>query len=168
MNAPLYHALCAYLEENRERLHMPGHKGALPWPLCEAAPFDVTELPATGSLPDGEGPVLETERMFCEFYGSGATLLSAGGATLCIQAMLALFCPEGSTVLMARQSHAAAVGAAALLGLSPVWLWPDEPSGVQTPGRVSPRAVKTALGEHPDCRAVFLTSPDYFGALCDI
>jgi arginine/lysine/ornithine decarboxylase len=30
------------------------------------------------------------------------------------------------------------------------------------------RAVKTALGEHPDCRAVFLTSPDYFGALCDI
>jgi arginine/lysine/ornithine decarboxylase len=39
---------------------------------------------------------------------------------------------------------------------------------VQTPGRISPRAVQTALGEHPDCRTVFLTSPDYFGALCNI
>lgn len=147
---------------------MPGHKGVLPPPLDDAAPFDLTELPLTGCLTDGQGPLLETEAAFSAWVGSGATLLSAGGSSLCIQAMLSLFCRPGAPVLMARASHVAAVNAAALLGLEPVWLWPDQPSGVGTPGRISPRAVGAALERRPDAAAVYLTSPDYFGALCDI
>ncbi|MEG2174133.1 MAG: DegT/DnrJ/EryC1/StrS family aminotransferase, partial [Oscillospiraceae bacterium] len=83
-------------------------------------------------------------------------------------AMLALFCPPGSTVLMARASHTAAIHAAALLDLSPVWLWPDEPSGVGTPGLVSCDAVAQGLAAYPNASAVYLTSPDYFGSMSDI
>lgn len=168
MNPPLFAALGRYLDKNRERLHMPGHKGLLPSPLDGCAPFDVTELPDTGCLYDGEGAPVETEALFCERYGSGATLLSTGGSTLCIQSMLALHCPEGSKVLMARAAHHAAVNAAALLNLDPVWLFPDEITGVQTPLRISPQAVETALLQNPDVSAVYLTSPDYFGTICDI
>ena len=53
MNAPLYEALCRHIEKNRQRFHMPGHKGVLPVPLEQCAPFDLTEVPDTGCLYDG-------------------------------------------------------------------------------------------------------------------
>lgn len=168
MSAPLYAAIRRYLEKKRERLHMPGHKGLLPPPLSDCAPFDVTELPDTGCLYDGEGAPTETEAEFCRLYNSGATLLSAGGSTLCIQTMLSLFGPDGTKILMTRAAHHAAVNAAALLNLEPVWLFPDEATGVQTTGRISPAAVEAALRTNPDVSAVYLTSPDYFGTMCDI
>ena len=168
MTPPIFAALSRYLDKKRERLHMPGHKGLLPAPLDGCAPFDVTELPDTGCLYDGEGAPVETEARFSALYGSGATLLSAGGSTLCIQTMLSLYCPDGAKVLMTRTAHHAAVNAAALLNLNPVWLLPDEITGVQTPARISPQAVEAALLRHPDVSAVYLTSPDYFGTLCDI
>lgn len=168
MNPPILAALSRYLDKKRERLHMPGHKGLLPAPLESCAPYDLTELLDTGCLYDGEGAPIETEAHFSALYGSGATLLSTGGSTLCIQAMLSLYCPEGSKVLMTRAAHHAAVNAAALLNLEPVWLLPDEITGVQTPARISPQAVEAILSQHPDVSAVYLTSPDYFGTLCDI
>lgn len=147
---------------------MPGHKGTLPPPLCEAAAYDLTELPLTGSLFEGIGPVCETERAFSHFYKSDASLLSAGGSTLCIQAMLALAVPPGGAIAAGRNCHTAAVNAMALLGIEPVWLYPDEPSGTALPGRVSPALVERTLCERPELRAVYLTSPDYFGVLCDL
>lgn len=168
MSSPLFTALCRHLDKKRKRLHMPGHKGILPSPLDTCAPYDLTELPDTGCLYDGEGSPLETEACFSKLYGSGATLLSAGGSTLCIQTMLSVFCPEGSKVLMTRTAHHAAVNAAALLNLNPIWIFPDEITGLQTPARISPQAVESALTKHPDVSAVYLTSPDYFGTLCDI
>ena len=138
MNPPLLAALGRYLDNRRERLHMPRHKGLLPAPLDGCAPYDVTELPDTGCLYDGEGAPVETEARFAALYGSGATLLSAGGSTLCIQAMLSLYCPEGSKVLMTRAAHHAAVNAAALLNLEPVWLFPMR-SRAYRPRRASHR-----------------------------
>ena len=164
----LFEALTAQLKSGKQRFHMPGHKGCLPPPLDQAAPYDLTELAATGSLWRGEGPVCAVEKMFSTIYGSGATLLSTGGSTLCIQAMLALFCPQGTRVLMARNSHVAAIHAAALLSIEPVWLWPDEPSGVGLAGRITPQALKRALVQEESISAVVVTSPDYFGVLLDI
>jgi len=168
MSSPLFDALATHIAQNRERLYMPGHKGSLPCPLDGCAPFDVTELELTGCLYDGEGAPIETENRFAELYQSGAALLSAGGSTLCIQTMLSLFCPVGSTVIMDRNAHHSAVNACALLDLHPQWLLPDEPSGVLTPGRISPKAVETAIERCPNAAAVYITSPTYFGTLQDI
>ncbi len=168
MKPPLFAGLDRYLDKKRERLHMPGHKGLLPAPLGACAPYDLTELADTGCLYDGEGAPVDTEAAFSALYNSGATLLSAGGSTLCIQTMLSLYCSDGAKLLMTRGAHHAAVNAAALLNLEPVWLFPDQITGVQTPARVSPQAVEDALRQHPDVSAVYLTSPDYFGTLCDV
>lgn len=147
---------------------MPGHGGVLPFPLEEIAPFDMTETPDTGCLYDGEGAPVETSDTFSRLYGSGASLLSTGGSTLCIQTMLALFCGEGQKVIMSRNAHHSAVNAMGLLGLSPVWLYGERASGVLTPGRITAEEVENALREHPDAAAVYITSPSYFGTLSDI
>jgi arginine decarboxylase len=161
-------ALSHQNESKNQRFYMPGHKGILPPPLAQAAPFDQTELDTTGSLWEGKGPILKTQERFAKQYSVGACLLSTQGSTLCIQAMLALFCACESNVLMSRCCHVSAVNAAALLGLNPVWLWPDEPSGIALESRITPAALEQKLSQTPNVSAVYITSPDYFGALSDI
>lgn len=150
-----------YRQTGAARFHTPGHKGNLP-PIDPA--LDVTELPMWGSLMhDADGPIRDLERRAAAVFGAGDCALSCGGATLAIQAMLRLFVPAGGAVVMGRNLHAAAVNAAVLLDLTPVWLAPRPEPGL--PGRYHPDDVAALLREHPEARAVYLTVPDYYGAL---
>jgi len=167
-DTPLYLAVKDYVDREMARFHTPGHKGSLGAPLAQAAPFDITEIRGADSLFEADGPIAGTEARFARLYGTKASLLSAGGSTLCIQAMLALIQPLGQKVLIGRNVHASAVNAMALLGLEPIWLYPDCSSGEGLPGTVSAAQVQAQLAAHTGVAGVYLTSPDYFGVLSDI
>lgn len=169
MSSPLYDSLKNHHKKGRSPFHMPGHKGKLPgWELENAAFLDITEIPDTGSLFDDLGPTRAAEELATQYFGTARTLFSAGGSTLCIQAMLRLCAPHGGTVICSRVMHRSAVNAMALLGIDPVYLYPDRSAGACFAGRVTPESVAAALREHPDARAVYLTSPDYYGVMSDI
>lgn len=168
-DAPLYEALQKYMRRAPARFHMPGHKGTAS-PLAgvfgAALSFDVTEAEGLDSLYDASGPILAAERRAAALFGARDTIFSASGATLCIQTMLALVSGGGGKIVCARNVHRSTVNAMALLGLEPVWVWPRFEAGESLP--VTPEAVGAALRKTPDARAVFLTSPDYYGVLCDV
>lgn len=167
MNTPIQEAVAQYISQRRARFHTPGHKGAGIDLLAPVLPWDITEVDGTDSLYDAEGCILRCEEAFSRHYGSCRTLLSAGGSTLCIQTMLALAAHPGDTILAGRNSHVSAVNAMALLDLNPVWLYPEQnPQGVGA--WYSPDSLGRALREHPEAKAVYLTSPDYFGVRLDI
>lgn len=154
MAAPLYEALRAHTSLGRSSFHTPGHKGnpeALPETLYS---LDLTELPDTDSLFEADGPIRDAEELASRMFGTARTCLSAGGCTLCIQAMLRLAAPRGGKILCSRVVHRSAVNAMALLGIEPVWAMPDR--------------VADALREAPDVCAVYVTSPNYYGQLLDI
>ncbi len=171
-DAPLYEAVRAYAAAHPLRLHTPGHAGkstVFGEEFAGILPLDVTELPETDSLFEASGPILAAERRAAAAFGAAGTLFSAGGATLCIEAMFRLVSRSGKkTVLCARGAHRSAMHAMALLDLAPVWLWPEPLPGTALAGAVPPEAVAEALAAHPDAAAVYLTSPDYFGTLSDI
>lgn len=168
--APLYEALAQHTKAEKTSLHMPGHKGRADClaPLAGMLGLDVTELPSTGSLFDAEGPTLLAEQAATRAFGSKGTFFSAGGCTLCIQAMLRLVAPSGGKIVMGRVIHRSAVNAMALLGLTPIWVWPRQEAGSGLAGRIDARDVADALNRHPDAKAVYLTSPDYYGVLSDL
>lgn len=152
---PLKKALDEYIEKDLSRLHMPGHKGADCFP--DHYKYDVTEVAGTDSLFEAQGALLETEKRFSEIYGTGASLLSTGGSTLCIQTMPATALNMGESFIIARNCHASAVNASALLGLSPVWI-----------NAGSVKGAEAAFESHPEAKALYVTSPDYFGVMSDI
>ena len=152
---PIEKALDEYIGKDLSRFHMPGHKGADNFP--DYYKYDVTEVFGTDSLFESSEAIFETEERFAKIYGAGASLLSAGGSTLCIQGMLATALEPGDKVIAARNCHAAAVNTAALLDLDFIWITPRDLKGAEK-----------AFEEHPDVKAVYLTSPDYFGVLSDI
>lgn len=155
MSTPLKTAVDEYINKGLSRFHMPGHKGAECFP--DYYKYDITEVEGADSLFEASGAIREAEERFAAIYGAGASLLSAGGSTLCIQGMLATFLSTGDTVIMCRNCHASAVNAAALLDLSIVWINPR-----------SNAELSAALEHHPEAKAVYVTSPDYFGVLTDI
>lgn len=167
-DTPLYTALMEHQRKNRSSFHTPGHKSApdaLPEHLLS---FDFTELPDTDSLYEAEGAILEAEQRAATLFGAARTLFSAGGCTLCLQTMLCLAAPCGGVILFDRILHRSVVNAMALLDITPVWILPRPTAGAGLPGRVDSRDVEDALNRHPNAKAVFLTSPDYYGVLADI
>jgi Arginine/lysine/ornithine decarboxylases len=166
-DAPLCQALLRHTERPSASFHTPGHKGHCGFlPLRPA--FDLTELPDTDSLFECNGAIAEAESRAARLFGAGYSAVSAGGCTLAIQGMLAAFAGFGSKVVFGRNIHRAAINAAALLDLDPVWVLPRNDCGSALPGRIFARDIEAALNENPDAAAVYLTSPDYYGCLSDI
>ena len=103
---PLFQALRRHQRLGRASFHTPGHKSnpeAFPQDLLS---LDYTELPDTDSLFEAEGPIREAEEAAAHFFGTARTVFSAGGCTLCIQAMLRLAAPEGGEMIAGRLGDA--------------------------------------------------------------
>jgi arginine/lysine/ornithine decarboxylase len=170
-DSPLFAAAQKYIDDAPARFHTPGHKGCALSPcgfMGDGLKYDLTELPETDSLFTASGPILRAEELAAQTFGTSLTLMSAGGATLCIQAMLKLVSSRANKIIMARNSHISAVNAAALLGLEPVWIWPHRFPDSSLPGEVKPYDVFCALKKTPEAAAVYITSPDYYGVMSDV
>lgn len=173
-NTPLKRALDEYIRQDYARLHMPGHKGASISPFGELMAYDVTEVEGTDSLFEDDGPLKELEEIFTRLYDTKETVMSAGGSTLCIQAMLRMVAKKEGRILAGRNIHAAAVNAMALLGLEPVWVYPNRKQEERLIGEISPDEIRSVLekekqaGTLDSLCAIYVTSPDYFGVMSDI
>ena len=169
---PLSRAVAEYLEGDFSRFHTPGHKGkdrfAPHFGWGEVWCWDVTECAGLDSLFEASGPIRETEQLYSRLYGTADSLISAGGSTLCIQAMLALALQPGDSLLAVRGVHSSAVHAMALLDLHPQWVLPSIDQATGLAGAVCPEEVERAFTCNPRLKAVYLTSPNYFGSISDI
>ena len=167
-HTPLYDALTAFAARDPLRMHMPGHKGKPLLGLDNLATIDFTELPPTGNLFDGGGAIGEAEGLWAEAFGMDSCLFLTGGSTQGVLAALTLACRPGDRVLLDRGSHRSAYNALALLDLKPVYLdrpWLDQ-AGVTGP--VSPERVEELLESNPEIKALWVTSPTYYGVLSDL
>jgi len=151
MNRPLEKALFDFSAKSDSRFFMP------------ALTFDVTELEATGNLYQDSGIIADSEREAAAVAGVPALLYSAGGSTLCIQALFAEFFHENDRILCARSSHKAAIHAMGLLGLEPVWI----SSSPGLCGRIDTDSMIAKI-RNGEADGVFVTSPDYFGICADL
>ncbi|MBQ8826795.1 MAG: aminotransferase class I/II-fold pyridoxal phosphate-dependent enzyme [Oscillospiraceae bacterium] len=169
MNTPIYDFVKNYAEKNMVRAHMPGHKGAAEGnPISLAYPYDIPEINGADALFEAEGIIAESEKNAAELFGTQRTCYSAGGSTLCIQAMLAAVCKEGDTVVAARNSHKAFLNSCILLGLDPVWVYPEFSDGSVIAGKITPSAVENGIKSAGNPSCVYITSPDYLGNIADV
>ena len=168
MKTPIYDFLKNYTNSEMLRCHMPGHKGKT---LCggfeKMFESDITEIVGADSLFESSGIIAESEKNMSDLYKTAATVYSAGGSTLCIQAMLAIMKNENRKVFAARNVHRAFLNAAALLDIDVEWIMPEYSAGILS-GELHPEIIeeKLKLCREPSC--VYITSPDYTGKTSDI
>ena len=157
MNAPLYEALCALAEKNDLRMHMPGHKGKSASPFFSVSAIDYTEIPTTGNLYLGEGPIGQAEELAAKAWGAAHAYFLTGGSTQGIMTGLSLCAAPGSKILLDRNTHKSFFNGCALLDLRPVYL--REPTA---------EGVEKRLTAQKDIKAVCITSPTYYGVILDV
>lgn len=162
MNTPISDYLKKYSESNILRCHMPGHKGRI-----AGYERDITEISGSDSLFEAEGIIAESEKNMSRLYGTAATVYSAGGSTLCIQAMLAIMKQEGRKIIAVRNVHRAFLNAAALLDLEVEWIIPRYSGGILS-GEIPIEEVKEKLKLQDKPCCLYVTSPDYTGRIADI
>ena len=168
METPIYDYLRNYAASGTVRCHMPGHKGrSCAEELSSAFSLDITEISGADSLFEAEGIIAESEKYMSRLYHTAETVYSAGGSTLCIQAMLALMKQDGRQVIAVRNVHRAFLNVCALLDISPVWIMPEYSGGILS-GTVDTSAVEAALKECGKPACLYITSPDYTGRTADI
>ena len=158
--------LRSYADSGTLRLHMPGHKGVS---YTGAEPFDITEVQGADYLYEAQGIIGMSEKRMCEVYGSGMTLYSTEGSSLCIKTMLGLVrAVKGRLrVLAGRNCHKAFLDGCALLDAEVSWLYPERASQSVCSSFITADDVERRLRASAyDC--VYMTSPDYLGFMCDI
>lgn len=164
MSKSLFDFLKQYKKANPVRCHTPGHSGkaAVLSPFKTILGYDITEIDGADSLYDSTGIIKNCETKSAEIFECEASLISAGGCSLAIQTMLSLCVKANQKIAIARNSHRCAISTLALINACPVWIYPqgDLP--------ISKQDVEAVLEKNPDVCAVYLTSPDYCGRLCDI
>lgn len=168
MDTPLYQALKQFEEKKPLRLHIPGHKGKKGILPDDLIALDFTELDPTGNLYQGGAPFDEAQNLWARAFGQEHGMFLTGGSTQGVYTALALCVKQGEKFILDRSAHRSAYHISALLRLRPVYLtrpWNKE-LGVEQ--GVDPSKVEELLEKHPDAKAIFLTSPNYYGMLSDV
>lgn len=168
-NAPLLETLTALsARPGVSRFHMPGHKGRAHAPqLCTASSIDYTELPHTGNLYEGDGPIARAEALVARWYGMGGCFFLTCGATQGLKAALRFFCIPGGSVVLDRNCHKSVLDGCALLDLTPHYLCPAFLPDWGVTGDLSPDSL-TSLVHKSGASAVVVTSPTYYGHCLNI
>lgn len=169
MNTPICDFAEQYRNGNAVRMHMPGHKGR---PLTGPEPRDITEIPGADELYRSRGIIRESEENAAALFGTGRTVYSAEGSSLCIRAMLYLAALRAREqglplrVLAGRNAHRTLMTAAAALDLEIDWVFPAGGEGLLS-CRITPETLDSRL-DSENYMAVYVTSPDYTGNMADI
>ena len=166
-DTPICDFVKEYAGNGSVRAHMPGHKGK---EFLGFEEYDVTEFDGADQLFDPHGIIAESEKNASGIF-SCSTFYSAEGSSLCIRAMLYMAITRSGvsrTVLAARNVHGSFITSAGLLGIDVQWIYPEIPS-VYLSAKLSAADIEKALASsETKPAAVYVTSPDYLGAISDI
>ncbi len=164
MRTPIVDFLKEYSTRGATRMHMPGHKGSL-------SSHDITELDGADVLYSPSGIIRESEENAALLFGTARTVYSAEGSSLSIKAMLALTVMlakergEKPLILAGRNAHKTFINAAALLDFDIEWIYGD---GLMECKLTAEKLISALSGTERTPTALYITSPDYLGNICDI
>ena len=150
---------------------MPGHKGNS-FLGCEM--MDITEFDGADALYIADGIIKESEENASSIFESGASYYSCEGSSLSVKAMChlakkyALSKGQSSNYILAtKNAHSSFVSASILLDFDISWICADTSSYLS--GKITAIEVEKALACVDNLPfAVYITSPDYLGNICDI
>lgn len=157
-------------KENLISFHMPGHKNGrlLSSYFSDIFKYDITEIPGADNLHNPEEAILETQLQISDFYGSYKSYILVNGSTAGVYSAIMSVCNPLDKVLISRESHRSVYGALLLGGIDSEYVYPkyDKASGVIQ--SVALRDIESIIEDDDSIKAVVLTSPNYYGVMCDI
>ncbi len=165
----LYDKLAALSKEDYYPMHMPGHKRNTKINRMDNPyELDITEIDGFDNLHQQEGILLSLSQRLSHLYGAGKSYPLVNGSTAGILAGISACVSRGDKVLLSRNSHKSVYHAVILMGLVPVYCYPQKIDKKPLYGGILPSELEEALIKHSDIKLVIITSPTYEGVVSDI
>lgn len=173
--APLFEAVTEYIKTKPAYFRIPGHRLdrgiSSRWTKqvgTEIFSYDVTETPYTDDLHNPEGAIKEAQELLAELYGAQRSFFLVNGTTCGNEAMIISSAFEGQKIMVARNAHKSAMMGMIISGARPVYIMPEVLTEWGLQGGITPYQVRKCFEENPDCKALFLVSPTYYGICSDL
>ncbi|NES84447.1 MAG: aminotransferase class I/II-fold pyridoxal phosphate-dependent enzyme, partial [Moorea sp. SIO2B7] len=172
---PLLDTLTILANQANTPFYFPGHKkgqgiSAILADLWGKSVFkaDLPELPELDNLFAPEGVIKKAQELASEVFGAEKTWFVVNGSTCGIIAAILATCATGDKIILPRNIHQSAIAGLILSGAIPIFINPEYDPGVDLAYSITPEAVKIALKQHPDAKALILVYPTYHGVCGDI
>lgn len=172
-STPLYDALFLHNEKQPISLHVPGHKYGLVFPekytnFSKVLQIDATELDGLDDLHSPEGVILEAEILLAKLYNVKKSFFLVNGTTVGNLAMIYATIKEGDYVLVQRNCHKSILNGLKLVKAKPILLNPKYYQDWHVAGEITIDVIKESYSKYPDCKAIILTYPNYYGMAYDM
>ena len=165
----LYAELKRYGSSDHYPYHMPGHKrNKLAGDMAAYYGIDITEIDGFDDLHHADGILRDAMQRANRLYGAEETFYLVNGSTCGVLASIMAAAGRGEELLIARNCHKSVYHAAIMQELTLHYCYPQMLEEYGICDGVAAKDVERLLEEHPDCRAVVITSPTYEGIVSDI
>ncbi len=129
---------------------------------------DITEIPGADNLFQTEGIIKETMERYRRLYETRESYLLINGSSAGLIAAILTCVPKGGELILARNCHKSIFNAISMAGAQPVYAYPEVIADDGISGEITADEIRCCLTAHPDCSAVILPSPNYYGVCSDI
>jgi arginine decarboxylase len=172
---PYFDALESYIESGVTTFHVPGHRmgqGAHPrfreFLEEHGLAADVSQVLGLDDIHQPYSVVEEAQKLAALAYGVDNTYFLINGSSSGNHAMILSVLNPGDKIILPRNVHKSTTGAMILSGAIPIYMDPEYDYEMQVDHTITPETLEKKLQEHPDAKAVFILSPTYYGASCDV
>ncbi len=164
----LYDKLREYCSSDKYAFHMPGHKRNERFGFCNPIEIDITEIDGFDDLHHAEGILKECMDYAAACYGANKTYFLVNGSSGGLLSAITAVTNYRDKIIVARNCHKSVYNAVEIRGLEPVYIYPEYIGEYGISGGIKPEAVRRALSENVDAKAVVIVSPTYDGVCSDI
>ncbi|MDR0931052.1 MAG: aminotransferase class V-fold PLP-dependent enzyme [Clostridiales bacterium] len=140
---------------------MPGHKGSL-------NALDITEITGADDLRRPKGILHDAQRQLAKVFNVPFAQFLVGGSSLGIHTMVKYYCDIGDTLIINDGAHVAVHNIAKILNLKTITLPINKIDNFGIAAPIMPDDVERTIKQHPDAKAVLITSPTYYGIFSDV
>ena len=166
---PLAEALNAQRINRLAHFDVPSHKGGrmnqeLPdyfGALCMS--LDVNSMKPLDNLGHPVSVIKAAQELAAEAFGADNAFFMVNGTTSAVQTMIWATCERGDKIILPRNVHRSAINALVVNGAIPIYVNPGRNKRLGIPLGMSVAAVKKAIAEHPDAKAILVNNPTYYG-----
>ena len=173
-HAPIYEALEEFKRMRVVPFDVPGHKRGRGNPELTAllgeqcVSMDVNSMKPLDNLCHPVSVIREAEELAADAFGAAHAFLMVGGTTSAVQSMILSVAKRGEKIILPRNVHRSVMGAMVLCGAVPVYVNPECDHRLGIPLGMSVSAVKKAIQENPDAKAILVNNPTYYGICSDL
>jgi arginine/lysine/ornithine decarboxylase len=172
---PYFDALLRYVTDGTLTFHVPGHQQGKGAPARfrdfirdHALAADVTQVLGLDDIHRPETVCKRAQELAADAYGADHTYFLINGSSSGNQAMILAALRPDDVVIVPRNAHRSTIGSLILSGARPVFVYPEYDRDMVVDHTVTPEAMRRALDQHPEARAIFFVSPTYYGYTADV